>query len=309
LSISFDGDWLVDQSKKGETIILRVIKRLHSATTKFQEVQLVETEAYGRALILDDSIQAAAKDEFIYHECLVHPAMLATPNPVRVAVLGGGEGATIREVLKHKSVESVTMIDIDREVVEFCREYLPGFSQGAFDDPRTKLVFDDARKWIEQQAPESLDVVIIDITEPLEGGPACMLFTSEFYSMVGRTLTQAGSMLVQAGPADPHGHMMFTRIFKSIQSAFVRTYPLVSYVPSFADNWGFVLACCGDAKIHTISEIDQAMAERISGKLSYYDGQTQAHIVNLPLYLRKSLAGPLGPFTDTDPPKMGPGIR
>ncbi len=309
MSIPFDGDWLVDQSKKGETVVLRVIKRLHSATTKFQEAQLVETETYGRALVLDDSIQAAAKDEFIYHESLVHPAMLATPNPVRVAVLGGGEGAAIREVLKHKSVESVTMIDIDREVVEFCREYLPGFSQGAFDDPRTRLVFDDARKWIEQQAAESLDVVIIDITEPLEGGPACMLFTGEFYSLVSRALTRNGCMIVQAGPADPVGHIMFTRIFKSIRSAFERAYPLVTYVPSFADQWGFVLACCGDAKILSAAEVDQVIAARISGKLSHYDGQTQAHIKNLPLYLRKSLAGPLPPFTDADPPKMGSGIR
>ena len=309
MSVSFDGDWLVDQSRKGETTLLRIIKRLHSATTEFQEAQLIETEAFGRALVLDGSIQAAAKDEFIYHESLVHPAMLATPNPVRVAVLGGGEGATLREVLKHKAVESVTMIDIDREVVEFCREYLPGFSQGAFDDPRTKLVFDDARKWIEQQAPESLDVVIIDITEPLEGGPARMLFTREFYSMVRRTLAPDGSMAVQAGPADPVGHMMFARIYRSIQSAIERAYPLVAYIPSFADQWGFVLACCGDTKIPTTLEVDQAIAHRISGELSHYDGQTQAHIMNLPLYLRKSLTGPLEPFTDAAPPVMAPGIR
>ncbi len=303
------GDWLVDDSKTGELHYLRVTERLHNEKTAFQEAQLVETEAYGRALILDGSLQASAKDEYIYHESMVHPAMLAVAEPQRVAVLGGGEGATIREVLKHRAVEQVTMVDIDQQVVEFCRRYLPSFHRGSFDDPRLELVFDDARKWIGAQPASSLDVVVVDITEPLEEGPAYLLFTQEFYGMVRRALAPDGAMLVQAGPADPVGHLIFTRIYKTIEATFDRVRPMVSYIPSFGDQWGFVLGCTGAADIPPIERIDQMISKRISGELQNYDAETQRHIMSLPNYLRRSFPGTLQPFTDNDPPRMRPGVR
>ncbi len=309
MSIDIKGDWLVDGSKIGELTCLRITKRLHAEKTAFQEAQLVETETYGRALILDGSIQAAAGDEYIYHESLVHPVMLAVTEPRRVAVLGGGEGATIREVLKHRAVEQLTMVDIDRQVVEFCREYLPSFHQGSFDDPRLRLVFEDARKWIAARPAASLDVVIIDITEPLDGGPAYLLFTREFYRLVRQALAPNGAMVVQAGPTDPVGHKVFTRVYKTVAVTFDRALPLISYVTSFADQWGYVLGCNGSANIPPPERIDDLIAERLDGKLGNYDSETQLHIGSLPGYLRKSLAGPSQPFTDDDPPRMRPGVR
>ena len=309
MSVQLDGDWLVDRSKRGEVAALKVLRRLHSARTEFQQAELIETETYGRALVLDGSIQAAAADEYIYHESLVHPALLACQNPARVAVLGGGEGATIREVLKHRGVEKVTMIDIDREVVDFCRRYLPSFGKQAFEDERLELVFEDARQWMADQAPASLDAVIIDITEPLEGGPAFMLFTREFYRLVRRALVPNGVMVVQAGPADPVGHIIFSRIFCTVEAVFDSARALVSYIPSFADQWGFVVGLAADARLPDPEEIDGLIKSRTTGELRFYDGQTHAHISSLPLYLRRGLAGELEPFTDNDPPRMGPGIR
>jgi spermidine synthase len=309
LNPAFGGDWIVDQSKKGDVSLLRVVQRLHVATTPFQKVELVETQAFGRALLLDDSIQAAEADEYIYHETLVHPAMLSLDAPAHVAILGGGEGATLREVLRHRTVERVTMVDIDREVVEFCKKYLPSFSRGAFEDRRTRLVFDDARNWIGQQPPGSLDAVIIDITEPLEGGPSYMLFTREFYAMVRRTLKSDGVVAVQAGPADPMGHVVFARVCRTMELAFDRIQPLISYVPSFNDQWGFVVGFVGNAFWVSPEEVNARVKDRVEGRLTFFDGQTQLHLSNLPLVFRNSQTSQVEPFTDDDPPRMREGLR
>jgi spermidine synthase len=309
LNKDLSGDWIIDRSKKGDVSLLRVVKRLHSSTTSFQKVELVETEAYGRALILDGSIQAAEADEYIYHETLVHPAMLSLDSPTHVAVLGGGEGATIREVLRHRMVEQVTMVDIDREVVEFCRKYLPGFSRGAFEDRRTRLVFDDARNWIGQQAPGSLDAVIVDITEPLEGGPSFLLFTREFYAMVRRVLKTDGVVAVQAGPADPMNHDIFVRVCRTMAAVFDGFKPLISYVPSFNDQWGFVVGFKGNSSFGSPEEVDARLKGRLEGRPRFFDGETLFRITSLPLEFRNSLKNPVEPFTDDDPPGMKEGFR
>src|SRR5438128_9968668 len=122
---------------------------LRSRQTPFQHVEIVELGDYGRSLILDGKVQSTQADEFIYHEVLVHPAMLVHPDPKRVMVIGGGEGATLREVLRHRSVERALMVDIDREVVEVSRAMLPEFHAGASDDPPTEPAFDEPRRWLE----------------------------------------------------------------------------------------------------------------------------------------------------------------
>ena len=303
MSISFDGDWLIDESKSGEIVLLRVIRRLQSKTTSFQKAEIVQTETFGRALVLDGALQSCSTDEYIYHESLVHPALLSHPDPRKVAILGGGEGATLREVLRHRAVESVTMIDIDPEVVKFCREHLPSLHCGAFDDKRSRLVYADARAWIADQPQESLDVVIVDISEPIEGGPACQLFTREFYQQVKRTLTRNGVMLAQAGAANL-GEEFFFRVLKSVSDLFDSCIPLVSFIDSYSDLWGFFLAGQGDSRPPDPEQVDVRVAERLTGQLQYYDGVTHQHMTNLPLYLRAELAKPAKPYTDLDPPSI-----
>jgi len=118
------------------------------------------------------------RDEFIYHESLVQPAMVLHPDPKKVAIIGGGEGAAIREVLSHKTVDTAVMVDLDEKVVECAKEYLPSFHDGSFSDERTTLLFEDGRKFMEE-TDVTFDVIIIDITCPLESGPAYKLFTRE----------------------------------------------------------------------------------------------------------------------------------
>ncbi|MEM0318067.1 MAG: methyltransferase domain-containing protein, partial [Candidatus Nezhaarchaeales archaeon] len=160
-----------------------VRKIMYSGRTKFQQVDIVETYSFGKCLFLDGKLQSCEYDEHVYHEALVHPAMMTHPDPKRVLIVGGGEGATAREVLRYPTVEKVVMVDIDGELVDLCRRYMPEWSQGAFEDPRLELVIADGRKYIEETG-ESFDVVILDLTDPLPGTPSVYLYTREFYELV-----------------------------------------------------------------------------------------------------------------------------
>ncbi|HUK99897.1 MAG TPA: spermidine synthase, partial [Nitrospirota bacterium] len=138
--------WFIEYTSPEEGH-LHGIRMIHYASqTKYQRMEIMDCGSYGRCLVLDGKMQSTLTDEFIYHEALVHPALLTHPNPKRVFIVGGGEGATLREVLRHKSVEYCMMVDIDQEVVEKSKEFLPEWHQGAFDDPRTDLRFMEARK-------------------------------------------------------------------------------------------------------------------------------------------------------------------
>jgi hypothetical protein len=165
-------EWYLDLTNRFELTGFRRDRVLVAGRTEFQAFEIFENRLWGRMLILDERLQSAEADEFIYHEALVQPAMLAHPEPRRVLVMGGGEGATLREVLRHPGVTRAVMVDIDGELVGLCREWLPSFHAGAFDDPRTELVFADGRGWLAAQPDRDLDVIILDLPEPLEeGGP------------------------------------------------------------------------------------------------------------------------------------------
>lgn len=295
-------DWLVDESVAGERVLIRVRRRLQRARTSFQRAEVVETDAYGTTLVLDGSLQSSSKDEFIYHESLVHPAMLACPAPRQVAILGGGEGATLREVLRHRMVRRATMIDIDEEVVAFCRRHMPSLHAGAFDDPRARLLFEDARAWLERQPEGSQDVIVSDLSEPIEEGPARMLYTREFYREVHRVLAPDGVLAVQASQASHLNHGVFVRIHASIRGVFDRVHPMTVYVDSFSDNWGFFIALKGKAALPEPDEVDVLLDERTGGPLRHYDGQTHRHMTSLPRPVRRALEEPASPYTDGAPP-------
>src|SRR5262249_9689995 len=178
-----------------------IAKTIVEAQTKFQHVEILQTASYGKTLVLDGRIQSSQGDEFIYHEALVHPGMLAADGAPRSAlVIGGGEGATLREILRYPSINRAVMVDIDAEVGGLCKTHLPEMHQGAFDDPRTELRHEDARGYLDK-GKERFDFISIDLVEPLEEGPACMLFTKEFYTLVKDRLTPGGTMSMQAGVA------------------------------------------------------------------------------------------------------------
>ncbi|MDA1215969.1 MAG: fused MFS/spermidine synthase [Chloroflexi bacterium] len=277
---------------------------IYSGRTQYQEVSLLETGPFGRTLVLDGKTQSAEVDEFVYHEGLVQPAMVAHPSPRRVFIAGGGEGATAREVLRHTTVSQLVMVDLDGEVVALCREHLWNHHQGAFDDPRLQLLHQDALAYL-RDTPEQFDVMIIDISDPLEGGPAYKLYTQEFYRLVTSRLAPGGLMVVQSGPAGPTNYgETFTAIRNTVASIFPQAFSYRTFVHSFGTNWGFVIGGLADARdVFNLSadEIDTSIAARVSTPLRYYDGIAHQGMFGLPKYLRQALAAEDRVITDANP--------
>ena len=273
---------------------------LWESTTKYQTAKIIEGLYFGRSLILDGKTQSTTSDEFIYHESLVHPSLVQHQNPENIFIAGGGEGATAREVLKYKSIKNITMVDIDKEVVLACKKLLKNHHKNSFDNPKVNLTFGDARNYL-KFTKESYDVVIIDVPDPLEAGPAYKLFTKEFYSLVKSKLKNSGILVTQAGPTDPNSaKQWFTKVFNTINSVFPLTLPYHSHVPAFGTTWGFVMGSNSDAP-STTEEIDLKLKQLSLKDLSMYDGIAHDGLFNLPKYLRASLYNETHVINDNDP--------
>ena len=205
-------------------------------------------------------------------------------------VAGGGEGATIREVMSHRSVEQVVMVDIDKQVVDLCREYLPKHHQGSFDDPRLELHHMDALEFLEDTSLR-FDVVIVDVPDPLEAGPAYLLFTQEFYSLLKERLRPGGLMVAQSGPTGPAFYeQCFSAVANTVGSVFSGVYLSEAFVPSFGTTWGFVIGSTGpDPTSLSVEETDSRISDRIEGELRFLDGITLRGMTSVPKYLRKAV--------------------
>jgi spermidine synthase len=293
--------WFFETTTPVEGHVHAIARSLVSVQTKFQQMEILELADYGKALVLDGRIQSSQADEFIYHEALVHPGLLPHPRPERAMVIGGGEGATVREILRHRSIRRVLMVDIDQEVVEQCKRLLPEMHQGAFDDPRTEVRHEDARAFLEQTA-ERFDLVVVDLTEPLQEGPACLLFTKEFYALIRERLTPDGLMTMQAGMTKVGELDFFTIIARTLREVFPVVAPYQTYVSCFGTPWGFIAASKGpDPRRPGAPEVDRLIAERIAGELGYWDGQTHVHAFALPKHVRRALDAQERVSTDRQP--------
>lgn len=278
--------WFLDYLSPFEGHMHGIDTIVFSKQTQFQHVEILDTKSYGRCLVLDGKMQSSEVDEFIYHEALVHPAMLTHPHPQNIFIVGGGEGATLREILRHRSVKHVLMVDIDQEVVDSCKLHLQSWHRGAFDDPRVELRYLDARKHLEE-TDAVYDIIVIDISEPVEEGPAYLLYTREFYSLVMERLSPDGIISLQAGTTSTTNLLNYSAVYQTLKSVFPVVSPYQAAVPSFGLPWGFALASKRfDPQTLDLKEIDQRLADRIDGELRYYDGETHLGQFLLPKQLR-----------------------
>jgi len=284
--------WYIEWEMPRSGHIFHVTKVLYRGRSKYQEIEVLELEYIGKVLVLDGKIQSSILDEHVYHEALVHPAMVLHGGPERVLILGGGEGATAREVLRFKTVKEVVMVDIDEEVVRVSRELLPEWHRGAFDDPRLKLVIADGLKYVEEAVGrgEKFDVIIADLADPTEGGPAYKLYTKEFYEMIKSLLGEGGVFVTQATSLS---YLVSTHavIRNTIASVFRYTASYSVYIKSFDDEWSFVIASDSkDPSALTPELVDGALSRLVEGENRFYDGTSHLRMFTLPKYARDLLA-------------------
>lgn len=281
--------WFHDTINPNFVQMHRVRDIVYSATTRFQSLDIVETCNFGTCLILDGKLQSSDKDEFIYHEALVHPAMISHHSPVNIFIAGGGEGATLREVLAHRTVGSVVMVDIDEEAVNICRRFLGPWHADSFDDPRVQLLHMDARNYL-ANCDGRFDVIIIDLTDPIEGGPSYLLYTQEFYEAARSALSPDGVLSLQAGSCSYGEMAAFSCVINTLRAVFPQVWPYQCHVPSFGGSWGFALASCKAGSICLSSEeVDGTIPSRMPRGNRFYDGITHRSMFSLPRYLRDEL--------------------
>jgi spermidine synthase len=294
--------WFFETTTPVEGHMHAIVRTIAALQTKFQQVEIMETASYGKVLVLDGRIQSSQADEFIYHDALVHPGMLtAEASPRTALVIGGGEGATLREILRYPSITRAVMVDIDGEVVELCRRHLPEMHQGAFDDPRAEVRHEDARGYLERTT-ERFDVITIDLVEPLEEGPACMLFTQEFYTLVRDRLTPGGTMTMQAGMTKVGETAFFSAIHRTLREVFPVVAGYQAFISCFGTPWGFIVASRKvDPRGLAVDAVDRLIAERVPGGLAHWDGVTQGHCLALPKYIRLAIDAQTRVSTDANP--------
>jgi spermidine synthase len=176
----------------------RIDELLHEVKTDHQHLIIFHNATFGRVMVLDGVVQTTEKDEFIYHEMLAHVPILAHGAARRVLIIGGGDGGMLREVLRHRQIAQVTQVEIDQQVINMCRAYLPNHSNGAFDDPRVTIVIDDGHHYV-HSTRDRFDVIISDSTDPI--GPGEVLFDEAFYAGCKQCLTPGGVLVTQNGVA------------------------------------------------------------------------------------------------------------
>ena len=280
-------------------IFIAIEEILVSRRTQYQFVEVIRFGEFGLSLVIDGKIQVAEADEFVYHETLVHIPAIAVGNPENVLVIGGGDGCTIREVFKHKSVKRCVMVDIDPEVIEICKEYLAPLNKGSFYDPRLELIFDDGRRYLER-TDEKFDLIILDSVDPIENSPSYLLFTKEFMEVAKEHLTPRGIIAVQSNFIAPSGAEFIYAMYKTLEQVFPKVSFASAFVNSFSLQWAFTFGCLG----RTPDEVSVEEAEKVLSQLpdlKYLDGEMYKASLARPKFFKERLKNYKRIITDKEP--------
>jgi spermidine synthase len=281
--------WYVEESAPTEAHHHAIEDVFFSGRSDFQQVAVISTRVFGKMLILDGDTQSSQGDEKIYHETLVHPAMAGAADRSEVLILGGGEGATLRDVLRHPGVKRCTMVDIDGLVVDLSKKYLPEWGAGAFEDARANVVIGDALAYMREH-DERYGVIISDLTEPLEDSPSNFLFNEEVFRLIKSRLADGGIYVLQASTAAFHNYSLHCKMARTLRRHYKHVASFFTYVPAFDTDWAF-LACSDTVDVAALdpAAVD-AYCAQLRGENFFYDGQTHRRLFSLPLYLRRALS-------------------
>jgi len=251
--------------------------------TRFQKMQIYDTPHYGKLFRLDGFNMTSEKEEFVYHENLIHPALTAHAAPRRVLVVGGGDGGSSEEALKHPSVESLTMVEIDGDVIEVAKQHFRAVHNGVFDNPKLRVLVDDGMRFV-RETQERFDLIALDLNDPV--GPAAALYSTEFFQQLRQALAPGGALTLHLGSpiAQPQ---RVADLAQRLNAVFrvVRVYTM--YIPLYGSLWA--MAVCSDKldpKAFTADEIDRRIEQRRLQELRYYNGETHEGVFALPNFVR-----------------------
>ncbi|MFH1643602.1 MAG: polyamine aminopropyltransferase [bacterium] len=281
-----DSSWFFERnipnSEPNFKIGIKTKEKLYSAKSEFQNIEIYDTNFFGKMLVLDGIIQTTENDNFIYHEMMIHTPMFYHPNPKKVLIIGGGDGGALREVLKHE-IEEVYIVEIDAEVVELCKKHIPTLSEGAFENKKTNLIIDDGKKVVKNHL-NYFDVIIMDLSDP--DGPAEELITEAFYQDVKKALTKNGVISIQSGSFEYQSKEIAT-IHKRVKSVFESVKIHKAVVPTYqGGEFSFMMAAKFDLSSVTEKEIKEKFKLLNLQNLKYYSPEIHFASAILPKYLQ-----------------------
>jgi spermidine synthase len=267
--------------------------------TKYQSIQLLETDQFGKVLLLDDITQLGDKCDGHYHEPMVHPAFCSHPKPETVLVIGGGDGGILREVLRYPCVKRVEVAELDEGVIAFSRKYLPRVHGGAFDDRRVHINVTDGRPFVENHRGE-FDVVIMDMTDP--GGPSALLYTREFFRAVIRSFRNSKGVFTMHTESPVSRPGAFSCIQRTLRASFAAVTPFYLYIPMYATLWSITLCSQTiDASRSTAPAIDRRLSRYGIRDLEVYSGATHVAMQTAFPYITRVLTQGGRVITDARP--------
>lgn len=261
-------------------LVMQVEEVLVRTETKYQKVLIGRLKEYGLSLVLDELLQVAEADEAFYHECLVHPALLSLENPESVLIIGGGDGCALREVLKH-DVDEATLVDIDGELVELCKQYLRSINQNSLKDRRARIIIMDGKLFIEKQE-KKYDCIISDLTDPYGPEISRELYSKKFFEKISTLLRHEGIFVTQAGSAFYYGEI-YEEILRNAASVFKYVKGYEVWVPSFGYSCSFIIAS-NSKNIEDIREESiEKLIEKRKLKLRYYNASVHLSLLKRPV--------------------------
>lgn len=276
--------WVTESHREYMALSFRADKKLFSAQSPFQKVEIFRTKAHGNMLLNDEMIMLSERDEFIYHEMIAHVPLFVHPNPERVLVIGGGDGGTVREVLRHPSVKKAVMVEIDSMVVAACREHFPAVSC-ALNDPRLTLLIEDGVRYVKETS-ETFDIILVDSTDPV--GPATPLFNKEFYEGAARILHDDGILISQA--ESPFYDEKIQRPMLMNQRPFFKKLHiyLFSNLTYPGGLWSFGFASKG---LCPVRDFDPQRIKNANIRTRYYNADIHRSAFVLPSFVSENLEG------------------
>lgn len=255
--------------------------------TPYQLLEVYDTPEMGRMFRLDGYNMTSERDEFFYHENLVHPALTAHPAPRHALIIGGGDGGSAEEILKHATIEHCDMVELDGAVVEVAKQYFSRVHRGAFDDPRLHLTIGDGLAWL-KAPPRCYDLIALDLTDPV--GPSSELYTPDFFADCRAALTPQGAMVMHIGSPVAHAARVKDSV-DYLSRIFAKVAPYFVHIPLYGSTWGFAVASDSlDAATVVPAEVESRLAARGVRDRQYYNGAVHQALFTQPEYVKALLA-------------------
>ncbi len=279
--------WYVDTYVPNSQVHWRVKKLLFHKKTKFQDIQIFDLFEVGKSLVIDGIPQSCVKEEWIYHEALIHPALilLTKKKNLQILVLGAGEGATLREILKHKNVKRITTIDIDREAVKIFKQFFPEMHQGFFDHPKVDLIIDSAENFL-LRSQKKYDVIYSDISDPGYYNLSSKIKKPEtyFYKLIRQNLKKDGILAMHSNNFSEVSYQGHLRLKKILKKVFPKVFSYRACISFFGGYWGFLIASANKNFNPLKTEFKNKDLER---KLKYLSPEMFKAIFTLPPFLKE----------------------